>query len=130
MRLWGSEILFLTFLCGILSCTAQSPKVSFSTALCPVKSLFDSFLGFPDSTCSLSDSLGSIHYIGITEVILFTFTLSLCACVKKKQFVTFWIFGIRNLVSSVSELCYDDEYDIALNFVAPCLAGILFVCQI
>lgn len=62
MRLWRSEFVLAIFLCcGALSSTATA------TAVCPTESLLDSVLGFPDSTCSLSDSLGSIRYVGVTQ---------------------------------------------------------------
>ncbi|KAK2442420.1 5'-adenylylsulfate reductase [Trifolium repens] len=65
MRLWRSEIvLVILFCCATVSSTAQSLT---STAVCPTESLLDFLLDFPDSTCSLSDSLGSIHYIGVTQ---------------------------------------------------------------
>lgn len=70
MRVWGSEIVFAMLLCGTLSCTAQQPhRVSLSSStVCPTESIFDFIkLGFPDWTCSLPDSLGSIRYIGVTE---------------------------------------------------------------
>jgi len=67
MRLWRSEIVFAILLC----CgTAQSLS---TTAVCPKESLSDFVLGFSDSICSLSDSLGSIHYVGVTQVTLFFF---------------------------------------------------------
>lgn len=61
MRLWRSEIVFAILLC----CgTAQSLS---TTAVCPKESLSDFVLGFSDSICSFSDSLGSIHYVGVTQ---------------------------------------------------------------
>lgn len=74
MRVWGSEIVFAVLLCGTLSSTAQPhhnhrrfSQTTTTTTVCPVHSLLDFVLGFPDSTCPLPDSLGSI---AVTEVIL------------------------------------------------------------
>ncbi|CAJ2644396.1 unnamed protein product [Trifolium pratense] len=66
MMLWRSEIVLAILLCcATVSSTAQS--VTTTTAVCPTESLLDFVLASPDSTCSLSDSLGSIHYIGVTQ---------------------------------------------------------------
>lgn len=74
MRVWGSEIVFAVLLCGTLSSTAQPhhnhrrfSQTTTTATVCPVHSLLDFVLGFPDSTCPLPDSLGSI---AVTEVIL------------------------------------------------------------
>ncbi|XP_022636405.1 5'-adenylylsulfate reductase-like 4 isoform X3 [Vigna radiata var. radiata] len=67
MRVWGSEIVFAVLLCGTLSSTAQPhhnhrrfSQTTTTATVCPVHSLLDFVLGFPDSTCPLPDSLGSI----------------------------------------------------------------------
>ncbi|XP_040871069.1 5'-adenylylsulfate reductase-like 4 [Glycine max] len=77
MRVWGSEIVFALLLCGTLSCTAQAihNRVSLSTTtttttICPARSLLDFILGFPDSTCPLPNSLGSIAVTEGDEVSL------------------------------------------------------------
>ncbi|KAG5045501.1 hypothetical protein JHK86_014907 [Glycine max] len=74
MRIWVLEIVFAIFLCGTLSCTAQPHhnrvSLSTTTSICPAGSLLDFVLGFPDSTCPLLNSLGSIAVIEGDEVSL------------------------------------------------------------
>lgn len=56
MLLWGS-----------LSCSCSSAAQPSKVPLCPKYSLSDFALGFRQSSCSLTNSIGSIDYIPVTE---------------------------------------------------------------